>query len=232
MISDTLCVIVARGGSKGILNKNLQILGDKPLIDWVLEVSKEVFNIEDIFLSTDSDAIAARGHIHEIDCYPRRPSYLASDTAKVADVIAYTLELVEAKRDKAYRNLLLLQPTSPFVGAQQIKSCLKLLREGIFKTVISAKKAAANHPSYMFSVEKNDLSWIYDNNDVRRQDLKDIYLRVGNFYAFKTDLLRVQPISLYGGKIGFVEVEEHSSLTIDSLHDLRMARCLVNIMEK
>ena len=131
-MSETLCIIAARGGSKGIFEKNLQYVGSKPLIDWVCDVALTSFSSSCIFLSTDCEKIAAHGKQKGINCNPLRPPQLATDKAKVVDVIDYTVELLEDKYNKQFVNVVLLQPTSPFVTSKQIRDSLKLLKDGSF----------------------------------------------------------------------------------------------------
>ena len=78
MNSRTIAFVFARGGSKGLPNKNILKLGEKPLIAHSIELAKNINEIENIFLSTDSDHIANIGKDYGAKII-KRPSNLASD---------------------------------------------------------------------------------------------------------------------------------------------------------
>lgn len=228
----TLCIIPARGGSKGIKDKNLQLCGTKTLLEWAILAAKSSELIDDIFCSTDSEDIAKEAMRLGVASLPKRPQNLASDTAKVLDVIKYTVDFLETTKETLFDNIVLIQPSSPFVTKDHIDGSLRKLTTEKLDTVISAVKVEANHPSYMFSFEDNKIIWFEEGHSSRRQDLKSFYLRVGNFYTFKRSNLMNDDPSIYGEKVGFVEVENLTSITIDTPFDLNIARSIAKLLEE
>ena len=108
-----LAIIPARGGSKGLPNKNIKCMNGKPLIYWTIKRAQESKYIDNIFVSTDSAAIA---NICVQQCNQNidqlRPLELAQDSTSSADVIRYTIEYLESK-NQTYDYMILLEPTSP-----------------------------------------------------------------------------------------------------------------------
>src|SRR5215212_5770611 len=111
--TDSLFVIPARGGSKGIPGKNIRLLDGKPLIQYTIEFARLFVPDGNICVTTDSPEIAecVSGLGYEIPFI--RPAELATDTAGSREVLLHVLEHYENK-EKYFDNLVLLQPTSPF----------------------------------------------------------------------------------------------------------------------
>lgn len=108
-----ICIIPARGGSKGIKNKNLRIVATRPLIYWVIKAAKDSGIHDRIIVSTDNIRIAdvARRYNVEVQSRPKR---LAEDRVSVLDVLPYVLKKIE-KQDKRYDYVQLLEPTAPLI---------------------------------------------------------------------------------------------------------------------
>ena len=109
----TLALIPARGGSKGIKDKNIVDLGGKPLIYYTIREAKiaKVFNR--ILVSTDSHKIKQISESYGIDIPFMRPKVLAQDNSRTIDVVLYALDKLKKKLGEEYDYVCLLQPTSP-----------------------------------------------------------------------------------------------------------------------
>lgn len=230
-IKKNLCIIPAREGSKGIKNKNLKFCNDKMLIEWVIEAALSSKLLDQIFCSTDSKPIANIAEKKGIDTYPLRPKRLAEDKTSIFDVIDYTLKILEKKNDTTFDNVILIQPSSPFVTYNHIDDSINKLCYENYDTIISAVRAGANHPGYMFFSKNDTVEWVEKNYFSRRQDLPEVYLRVGNVYSFKRENIKENVSSFYGNKIGFIEIEKLRSITIDEPADLIIANSIANYLK-
>ena len=114
-----VCIIPARGGSKGIKNKNLINLVNKPLITWTLEQAKSSKYIDNIYVSTDSEEIAdiSRNLGAEVP-FMRPPELSNSDVHSVVPVL-HLLEKINAVKNFDY--VMALLPTCPLRKVHQIK---------------------------------------------------------------------------------------------------------------
>ena len=117
-----LYIIPARGGSKGIPKKNIKELGGRPLIAYSIDAAREAgADDERIILSTDSSEIALTARRLGLDVPYRRPAALATDTAGSREVILDAMAWAD-RRGIAYDCVVLLQPTSPFRTADDIRA--------------------------------------------------------------------------------------------------------------
>lgn len=148
-----LIVIPARGGSKGVLRKNIKVLGNKPLIQYTIDAAKGVFDDEFICVSTDDFEIKSVVEQLGLKVPFLRPNELASDTAGTYEVLLHAISFYESK---GYfpDTLILLQPTSPFRTSAHIKEALKLYDESI-EMVVSVKETKANPYYILFEEDSN-----------------------------------------------------------------------------
>ena len=97
MINDTLVLIPARKGSKGISNKNSKILISKPLISYTLEIAIDSYPLQNIFVSTDDLKIVNIAKDFGIEVPFLRPEELCSDDSPIYDTIIHTIDFFEQK---------------------------------------------------------------------------------------------------------------------------------------
>jgi CMP-N,N'-diacetyllegionaminic acid synthase len=122
----TIATICARGGSVGVPGKNLRPLLGKPLVAYSIEQALACREIDHVYVSTDSAAIAEIAR----QCGARvpfiRPAHLATHTAPKLPVIWHLVEYVEASGTCITR-IVDLDPTSPLRDQSDIAACLALL---------------------------------------------------------------------------------------------------------
>jgi CMP-N-acetylneuraminic acid synthetase len=126
---ETLCLIIARGGSKGLPNKNLSDLRGKPLIAWPIIYALKSSQVSDVVVSTDSEEIAQIALKYGAKVPFIRPSSLASDTSTTESVLQHGLEYMETSEDKTYDYCFFLTATDIFRPEGIIEEGLKILRE-------------------------------------------------------------------------------------------------------
>jgi len=107
-----IAIIPARGGSKGLPNKNIKPLLGKPLINWTIEVAQRSKYFDNLIVSTDSESIAEVALSANCRVPFIRPSELATDHTPSSEVVLHVLDFYE-KKDQDYDILVLLEPTSP-----------------------------------------------------------------------------------------------------------------------
>jgi CMP-N,N'-diacetyllegionaminic acid synthase len=117
MIDDktVLCVITARGGSKGVPRKNVRLVAGKPLIQWTLEAARAAKTIDKVILSSDDAEILACAAVTGAEGL-ERPAELATDLAKQEDAILHAMAHLH-KRGEKKDLLVLLAPTNPLRDA-------------------------------------------------------------------------------------------------------------------
>jgi CMP-N,N'-diacetyllegionaminic acid synthase len=180
----TLFIIPARGGSKGIIGKNIKLFADKPLICHTIDIARQITSDDNICVSTDDDEIIKVVTNYGLKIPFKRPDYLATDTASTNDVLIHALDFYAAQ-GKQYDQLVLLQPTSPFRNSQHVQEAIALFTPEI-DMVVSVKETEAN-PYYLLFEENTEgylsVSKKLNNTVVRRQDVPKVYEYNGAVYV-------------------------------------------------
>lgn len=122
--------IPARGGSKRVPVKNLRYLAGKPMIGYAIETALASPGLDEVFVNTDSDQIAAYAESLGCRVY-RRPAHLGSDTATGDD---FTIDLIEAK---PMDSLVMISSVCPLLGPDDVAAALNAYSRSEADTLIS-----------------------------------------------------------------------------------------------
>ncbi len=215
-----LCLINARGGSKGVPWKNIKPLGRKPLIGYSIEAAKASKLISHVVVSTDSMDIADVARNFGADVPFMRPAELASDTAKQIDAIIHAINFME-ERGNTYDYICILQPTCPFRSVDDVDGALNLLISSGGDSVITVTDVGGRHPNTLYTMADNQQISPYVQNDgagVLRQNFESLYWRTGSVYAMRRDVV-MNEHSLYGKDIRGYPQPEERAFNIDSPFD-------------
>lgn len=222
-----LVIIPARGGSKGIPHKNIKPLAGKPLIHYTIDVARQIVADEDICVSTDDSEIIQCVEEYGLKVPFVRPEELATDTAGTYEVLLHALNFYE-QQGKQFDVVLLLQNTSPFRTANQVKEALALYQSDI-DMVVSVKECSAN--PYYCVFEENQDGYLKickgDGNITRRQDAPKVYEYNGAIYAINPQSLKQMPLNKFSRRIKYV-MDEQSSLDLDTMNDWKMAELIIS----
>lgn len=219
-----MALVIARGGSKGLLRKNIRLLSGKPLIAWTIDQVKKSRFVDDVIVSTDSKAIAAISKACGAKVPFLRPKRLATDNSKVMDVVLHSMRQMEAE---ACDILVLLQPTSPLRTAGDIDKAISLLFTKKAKSVISMSRANCN-PYSIYTLKNGfmkNFKGITDNNK-NRQDFPVFYEPNGAIYLSYWDSLK-RGRTFFGKKSFAYLMPEKRSVDIDYEVDFRFAEFLM-----
>lgn len=220
---DVLVIIPARGGSKGIPGKNLKVLGSKPLIAYSIEMAQEIFEDSQICVSTDDEKIADFAKRYG-DIVPfMRPDQLATDTASSQDVIIHALDFF---KEKEYKAVVLLQPTSPFRKKEHIEACINSFDFSL-DMVVTVFEPKSN--PYFNLLEENQEGLLIKSkpsNFTRRQDCPKVYEINGAVYVMNVESLRNKAISAFN-KVKKVEMNSDDSVDLDTPLDWKIATLIL-----
>lgn len=216
-----LALIPARGGSKGIKDKNIINLCGKPLIAYTIEAAKNSLYIDTTIVTTDSDKIAKISSKYGAEVPFMRPAELASDSSNIIDAVLYTIEnLKELCRE--YDDLVLLQPTQPLRLCSHVDEALETYQNNDFKPLVSVC-AVGDHPILIRSVDDNGnlQNLINVQSTVRRQDFPMFYRVNGCIYINAISTLDINT-SFNDNVIPYI-MEKRQSIDIDCMEDLAIA---------
>jgi CMP-N,N'-diacetyllegionaminic acid synthase len=223
-----ICIIPARGGSKGIRGKNLIDFCGKPLIAWSIRQAKASKLVNDVYVSSDSDNILSLSQSYGVKII-KRPKRLATDTSSTEEALSHAINQVQKTTKQKIDLIVFLQATSPVRTTQDINAAIKLF---MAKKADSLFSASAISDFCIWQSNDGGLKSItYDyKNRGRRQDRKPLYLENGSIYIFNAQTLAKYKNRL-GGKIVIYPMPFWKSYEIDNPEDLElcsyyMKRCL------
>lgn len=224
--SDTLFLIPARGGSKGIPGKNIKPLCGKPLICYAIDNARHFADDSDICLSTDSEEIRRVAGEYGLQVPFIRPAELAGDRSATYDVILHALDFYESI-GRRYSKVVLLQPTSPLRTNDDIERCLNLYTQDI-DMVVSVKPAATNPYYNAFETDADGFLKISkgDGNFTRRQDAPQVWEYTGAVYVINTDSLRRMPMSRFKHRVP-CETDPRKAIDLDTPLDWMIAETIM-----
>ena len=199
----TICIIPARGGSKGIPRKNIREIDGKPLIAFSIEAAKKSKYLDSVIVSSEDDEILSISKQLGAEIL-KRPSNLAQDTTPGADVVLHALNTY-----KDYDYVVLLQPTSPLRTVKFIDLKIRFFFKNSFSSLLSLKKI------------KNK---VYNLKNKKCFSSKSMnYVSDGAIYICNTEyfLKNKKLISLNNG---YIELPEKNNVDVDTLDDLNKVR--------
>jgi len=214
-------IILARGGSKGILDKNIMEFCGKPLIVWSIEQALND-GFECIVVSTDSDKIKNivkdyNKNIVIID----RPAELATDEIESDYALIHACKRLEFLGYE-FEYVINLQCTSPLRKKDDINKAWWVFKNGNYDSLFSCSVCT----DYCIWDNKKSITYNYKKRG-RRQDKKPLYLENGSIYIFKKDLLYIKKRRL-GGKIGRYIMRPWQSFEIDEYSDVPIIEYFLN----
>ena len=218
-----LGLIVARKNSKGLINKNIIKINSKPCIEWTFDAVKKSKLIDFTILSTDSYKIIKLAKKNKIFCPFVRPNRLSGDKSEVHGVINHSLKWLKENLDYQFKYILLLQASSPLRTHKHIDEAIKFYFKNSTNnkdTLVSVVKSPiktnwllkknGKYVSFLFKQKKNNM----------RQHNPIYYHPNGAIFFAKIESYKN---NFYAKNTLFFEMDEKSSVDIDSLEDVKKA---------
>lgn len=224
-----LGIIPARGGSKGIKDKNISPLSGRPLIAYTIETAKKSKMLSDVIISTDSPriariAISEGGHVPFL-----RPKELASDESPTIETVKHAISEYEKQKKCQIDLVVILQPTTPLRAADDIDRAVHLfLSAPGADSLISCYSAASVHPSIMYKRRGDSLRPFMEagNSIKRRQEFEPLYVRNGAIYVASRELVLEKNRIIGNRPLGYIMPRERS-INIDEALDLEITEFLI-----
>ena len=219
-----LAIIPARANSKGIPSKNIQKLGELPLIAHTIRSAKKSTKVNRIIVSTDNKKIAKIAMEYGADVPFLRPKKISRNSSSTLDVVQHTIQYLQKVENYTPDIITILLPTSPFRSPDLIDKSIKLLKKtnatsvvSVFKSKEHAFKAFLPNRGFLKPF-KSDYKKYY-----QRQKLPDFYHTTGAAYTFWFDTLKKFG-HYYGPRIKpLISHYYEMNVDIDSIFDLFIA---------
>lgn len=222
-----LCIIPARGGSKGLPEKNIKKLLGKPLIAYTIAHAKKSKYIDRIIVSTDSIKIAEIAERFGAEVPFIRPKRLASDNSSTIDVLLHATDCMEKKENYLFDILVLLHVTAPLRNTEDIDKCIKLLLKKNVDNVFSVMSAHRNPYFNMVEVSKGGKVMLVKEGDfATRQSAPKVFDINASVYVWWKDVFK-KGRSILSDKTHIYIMPKERSIDIDDAIDFKIAEMLL-----
>lgn len=219
-------VIPARGGSKSIPKKNIQLLNGKPLVYYSIRYSLNCPLVKHTVVSTDSEEIAGIARKYKAEIPFMRPVGLAKDDVQDYPVFKHALEELESYYKEVIDILVLLRPTSPLRPGGLIEKGVALLKRFPEATSVRTVMLSSEHPYRQWLVTGDYMSGyergVYEPYNIPRQKLPLAYFQTGDLELVRRSTILDGSIS--GSRVLPLIIERKDKLDIDSMFDLKEAK--------
>lgn len=236
-MSKNLVVIPARGGSKGILRKNLREVGGVSLLSRAIRIAKLWGRADRIIVSSDDDEILQIAEEEGAEvCH--RPPHLATAESSTVETVLHCIDNT-ANDFSGDSTIFLLEPTAPFRTVEQLSRCAALHELGSYKSVVTVcdlerkpenileNFSPIECPSEHYRKLLNDSNLSFS----RRQEMAHLKRIAGSIYVINTDLF-LRERSFIVEPLGCVWVDQIGAVNIDSVIDLIAANAIVDYYEQ
>jgi len=229
MKKNILCTICARGGSKGVKNKNIKLLHGKPLIAYTIEQALNSKLFEYIVVSTDSDKIAEVSKEYGAEIFFRRSSEMSSDKAGKLEVIRDAFLRSEEHYNTTFDYLIDLDATAPLRNTDDIINSFRQFLENNNDNLITAMSSRRSPYFNLIEVDENgnvNLSKPLNERIIRRQDTPKTYDMNASIYIWKRDVI-LKDNNLFLDKTGLYVMPEERSIDIDAELDYKFVEFIM-----
>ena len=217
-----IAIILARGGSKGIPKKNILNFAGYPLVAWSIIHSKQTKEIDEVYVSSDSDEILeiAKAYAAKII---KRPDEYASDIAKSEDAIIHALSVIGSDQEI----VIMLEPTAPLRKPDDLKNCIKMFKEKNWDSCFSG----ATLQDFLIWKKNDRDELVGANHDYKKQSPRQLrvpdYVENGAIYMFRPEIM-LKHKNRFGGKIGIFPNYFWQSFEIDEPEDWEFVEMIYN----
>lgn len=225
-----ICLIPARGGSKGIPKKNIKLLAGKPLIAWTIEQALKSKYLDKVLVSTDDEEIAKISKKYKAEVPFLRPKWLARDKSPTSDTIIHAINWFE-NRGEIFDILVLLEPTSPLRKENDIDKALEefIKNYALADSLVSVGEVHMENPYIVKKIENGYVKpFVKVNKKInQRQDLPKVYFPYGVIYAVKVQSFKDKK-TFYLDKILPYFIERWQNYEVDDIYDFYCIEIILN----
>lgn len=228
-----LCVIPARAGSKGIINKNIQKLNGRYLIEYSILCAKKSKLVNKIIVSTDGVEIAKIAKKNGVEVPFKRPKKYSHSKAAELDVIKHAINFLEESESYIPDIITILHPTNPFVTPENLDKSIKKLKKSDADLVLGVMPVRT-HPFRSFWHKSKLLEKFTPDFDryFQRQTFPKLYFPTGDIYTFwyksfkkygKVFCPKIEPL---------IYKKDEITMNIDTPFDLFLAEKTIKFWKK
>ena len=216
-MNKTIAIIPARGGSKRLPGKNIQLLGGLPLIAHSIRYAQQHAFIDAVYVTTDDAQIKAVALVHGAQVIDR-PEHLSGDLEPTVSALKHVLETITEEVE----NVVLLQPTNPLRPDNLLKAALEIFESGKKDSLFTVTR---NHQKFGKIVGDKFVPFNYEIGQ-RSQDLEPLYFENGLLYISKAALI-LKDVIVSENAFPMVVNHPYALVDIDTQEDFDYAEYLL-----
>lgn len=223
---ETVAIIPARGGSKGIPGKNLKQINGRSLLQRAVEAARGSQLVTQVYVTSDDEAILAEAERCGARTI-RRPAELANDTASSESALLHAIDEIEAGGVTLDR-VVFIQCTSPFLRTADLDGLLSAMTdEGA-----DCGLTVTSFHGFLWSPSDDGVQPVGHRKDhrPRRQDRDPVFLETGGAYVMKAEGFKAARHRFFG-KVAHYVVDNASAMEIDEPLDLQIAHEIADSLE-
>lgn len=229
MENEFVAIIFARGGSKGLPNKNILPFAGKPLISWSIEQAIRSNLFKRIIVSTDSEEIADVARAAGAEIPFMRPLEFAQDNSSEWSAWCHAIEFLFSDNGILPKGIVSLPATAPLRNIDDIKKCIHKFENTHSDIVLTYTEGKRNPYFNMVKINNNGYLEIAvaNNKEIpRRQDAPLLYDLTTVAYVLKPNFI-LNNNFLFSGNVQGVFIPEERAIDIDTELDFKLAEFLM-----
>ena len=223
-----IAIIPARSGSKSVPNKNIRVLGDIPLLGWVVKAASKSNLIDKIIFSSDSDEyFKIAKSFNDKLIFHKRSTELSEDVSSELVLLNVLKDFKEFFDDNSI--IVMLQATTPFISTDNIDACIsKLVNNNNSNTCITVKQVS-EFPEWMITqdTDNNKICKMSSKESIR-QNIQTRWIPNGGAYAVRKSFLEKNKLLIDKSSLLIHEMSKIQSLDIDEEEDFTLCESIVN----
>lgn len=237
MKNKIIALIPARGGSKGIPNKNITNINGKPLIYWTINIALSCKYFDKVVVTTDSERIRDVALSCGADVPFLRPSNISQDNSTDLEFLKHYVNWAENKEDYDADLIVQLRPTIPFRNVDDLNKSIELFLKNYenYDSLRSVFEINDKHPIKTYKIKDNlltpfvrEIDGLKEPYNMGRQFIPKAYSHTGNIDIIKkTTILELNSVS--GNRI-LPYIEKSKLVDIDTYDDLHKAFNKINLL--
>lgn len=233
-LPNTLALIPARGGSKGLPGKNIKSLDGHPLIAYSIAAGLSSPLINRVIVSTDDDQIAEVAKKYGAEVPFKRPAEVSGDYATDLETFQHALKWLEEHEQYKPDLVLQLRPTCPIRFKNEIEKGIELLIQNPKAESVRSITPSPITPFKLWVMEQEDkplkplltIEGMEESFNMPRQKLPITYWHTGTYDVIRRSVM-MKKNSMTGKVILPLLVDEKLAIDIDDIHDFRRAEAVI-----
>lgn len=226
-----LGLIPARGGSERVKNKNIRLLGNKPLLAYTIEAALQSKRLDKVIVSTNSPEIASIAQEFEAEVPFLRPNEISLSHSTELEFHLHAIAELESSQNYIPDLIVNLYPTCPFRTSNSIDSAINLINTDNSADSLRSVKLCTEHPYKMWQIYNSHLKRFININNIDSQTLSyqllpKVFIQNASIYISRLSTIKGKSSTIGDTVLAFV-MDEFESIDINNELDFILAEAII-----